>query len=886
MKQIIVGLMLGLTLSILLGTTAFAASMTFPSDTTISADTAIAPGETWTIEPGVTLTIDPGVTITNQGNIINNGTINCAGRITNSSGTIDNLSGGIIDIHSLGIISSGGAISNAGTINIGSPSTGLVTTFGTFSNLSGGIINIQNLGTFVTHHGGGIDGRTTDNFGTFNIESGGLLKTGEKYLGSRNILNNHAAGIINNFGTVESRGALVTGGVINNNSGGILQNFSSMTNSGTIHNNTGATIDNRSSLINNSVINNSGTITNSNSLRNAGSTINNLTGGIITNQSGGILDNFTGTLNNNAGATINNSGSLTVIEFGTIENLGAINNNSGGTIDTLGAINNNSGGIISNSGTIDNNGATRNLVPTGTINNSSTINNQMGGVINNNFNTTTNKGAIFNNNSAGTINNSGTMTNNCGAILNQNGTVTGNAIIICTPQADLTIDVSDSFFDPVIAGSTNRSLGVILTNNGPNVAFNVVATVILPPEFSYTGNTPAFVDDGTGTITCTLPNPLSTSAALTLLISVDSNASGQVSTSGSVTANEIDPVTGNNNDVEITTIIPKTTDTTTSVASLQNPSTYSQSVSFTATVSAVPPATGTPTGTVQFKIDGADFGAPVALSGGTATSAATSALTAGDHTVTVVYGGDANFNGSNSSPLTQTVNKANAPITLSNLSQTYDGTPKSATATTMPLGLTVAITYDGAATPPTNAGSYVVVATIQDTNYQGTASDTLVIAKANQTITFGALSDKTYGDADFTISDATASSGLAVSFTASGSCTVAGNTVHITGVGSCTITVHQAGDSNYNAAPDVSQTFTVNITYDKLSDLVEQFVTKPGIVNSLLAKLDNAQKAGAKGNTNAKAGMIGAFINEVEAKTGKAISAEHADILITLVKDL
>ena len=78
----------------------------------------------------------------------------------------------------------------------------------------------------------------------------------------------------------------------------------------------------------------------------------------------------------------------------------------------------------------------------------------------------------------------------------------------------------------------------------------------------------------------------------------------------------------------------------------------------------------------------------------------------------------------------------------------------------------------------------------------------------------------------------------------------------------------------------------MNITYDKLSDLVEQFVTKPGIVNSLLAKLDNAQKAGAKGNTNAKEGMIGAFINEVEAKTGKAISAEHADILITLVKDL
>jgi hypothetical protein len=325
--------------------------------------------------------------------------------------------------------------------------------------------------------------------------------------------------------------------------------------------------------------------------------------------------------------------------------------------------------------------------------------------------------------------------------------------------------------------------------------------------------------------------------------------------------------------------------TTTGVISSQNPSTYGQSVTFTATVMAVPPVAGTPTGTVQFKIDGSVFGSPVTLFGGSATSGATSALVAGNHTVSAVYSGDANFNSSTSSPLAQTVKKATATVTLSNLSQTYNGTPKSAAATTAPLGLTVTITYNGSATAPTNAGSYAVVATVQDANYQGTASGTLVIAKVNQIITFGALSDKTYGDADFTVS-ATASSGLVVSFTASGNCTMSGSTVHITGVGNCTITARQGGNGNYNAAPDVSQTFTVNITYDRLGDLVKQFVTKPGIVNSLLAKLDNAQKTEAKGNTNAKAGMIGAFINEVEAQTGKAISAEHADILITLAKAL
>ena len=56
---------------------------------------------------------------------------------------------------------------------------------------------------------------------------------------------------------------------------------------------------------------------------------------------------------------------------------------------------------------------------------------------------------------------------------------------------------------------------------------------------------------------------------------------------------------------------------------------------------------------------------------------------------------------------------------------------------------------------------------------------------------------------------ATASSGLAVSFAASGSCTVTTATVHLTGAGACTVTASQAGNANYNAAPPVSQTFSI-----------------------------------------------------------------------------
>ena len=83
------------------------------------------------------------------------------------------------------------------------------------------------------------------------------------------------------------------------------------------------------------------------------------------------------------------------------------------------------------------------------------------------------------------------------------------------------------------------------------------------------------------------------------------------------------------------------------------------------------------------------------------------------------------------------------------------------------------------------------------------------LAKQNQTIAFAALPNKTVGDPPFTIS-ATASSGLPVTFTASGKCSVNANTVTLSGqAGGCTITAHQAGNTSYDAAPDVARSFTV-----------------------------------------------------------------------------
>lgn len=103
------------------------------------------------------------------------------------------------------------------------------------------------------------------------------------------------------------------------------------------------------------------------------------------------------------------------------------------------------------------------------------------------------------------------------------------------------------------------------------------------------------------------------------------------------------------------------------------------------------------------------------------------------------------FGTTNSSPAILTVTKPLATVTLSDLSATYDGTAKNATATTVPAGLTVKLTYDGSSTAPTSAGSYTVVGTIDDPSFAGTATDTLVIAKAVPTVTWSTPSAITYG---------------------------------------------------------------------------------------------------------------------------------------------
>src|SRR5439155_19294954 len=88
------------------------------------------------------------------------------------------------------------------------------------------------------------------------------------------------------------------------------------------------------------------------------------------------------------------------------------------------------------------------------------------------------------------------------------------------------------------------------------------------------------------------------------------------------------------------------TATTTTVSSSSGKSVFGQMVNLTATIGVLDPSMGTPTGTVQFQIDGINIGSPVSvttLGGVTTASFSIAGLPVGNHTIAALYHGDAVF---------------------------------------------------------------------------------------------------------------------------------------------------------------------------------------------------------------------------------------------------
>ena len=160
---------------------------------------------------------------------------------------------------------------------------------------------------------------------------------------------------------------------------------------------------------------------------------------------------------------------------------------------------------------------------------------------------------------------------------------------------------------------------------------------------------------------------------------------------------------------------------------------------------------------------------------------------------------DSNYQGEATNTLT--IGLAPAAIALTNLIQTYTGVPIGVTAMTAPANLPVNLTYNGSTNAPTTAGGYTVVAIINDVNYQGSVTNTLLIAQAAQTISFDTLPLFVLGDAPYPLS-ASVSSGLPVSYASSDPsvASVAGSLISFLAVGSTIITATQVGNSNYFVA--------------------------------------------------------------------------------------
>ena len=175
------------------------------------------------------------------------------------------------------------------------------------------------------------------------------------------------------------------------------------------------------------------------------------------------------------------------------------------------------------------------------------------------------------------------------------------------------------------------------------------------------------------------------------------------------------------------TVLPASTANVVVVGSTLPSSTYGQAVSFTASVSGGGPV---PTGTVQFIVDGTNFGAPVTLVNGSATSSAITTLKCQcPCSIMARYSGDSSYGG-NTGTFTQQVAKARLTVVaddkaasrfggLPPLTFSLSGFANGENATSA--GVVVAASVSTTATAASPAGYYPihpVITSLKATNYQ------------------------------------------------------------------------------------------------------------------------------------------------------------------------
>ncbi len=223
---------------------------------------------------------------------------------------------------------------------------------------------------------------------------------------------------------------------------------------------------------------------------------------------------------------------------------------------------------------------------------------------------------------------------------------------------------------------------------------------------------------------------------------------------------------------------------------------------------------------------------PVSIDGSTV-----SIIGAGEATIAVDQSGDDSFNAASQVTSTFTISKADQTISITSIEDklTTDGSFDVEATVDSELALNYEVsgpaTIDGITISLDGSEGTVTVTVSQEGNENYNSASSQVTfeveasSKSSQTITFEDITDKVFGDEDFELS-ASASSGLAVTYTViSGPVSIDESTVTITGTGDVTIAADQSGDDSFNAAPQVTQSFTISkadqsITFEALADMV------------------------------------------------------------------
>jgi hypothetical protein len=411
----------------------------------------------------------------------------------------------------------------------------------------------------------------------------------------------------------------------------------------------------------------------------------------------------------------------------------------------------------------------------------------------------------------------GTVTFTSGSSTLGTATVTGGVATVSTSTLPLGSDPIKATY----SGDGNYNSAVAtMTQNVAKVTPTLTVSTSGPSIFGQTVTLTASVPKGpTGTITITSGGVTLGSGTIT-----SSNGTVTVTTttlpvgSDLITATYGGDATNNTATATTTQVVSKASPTETLTSSL-NPSTFGQSVTFTATLPS------NVTGTVTFKNGATSLGTSTVANG--VAIFATSTLPAGSDAITATYSGDAN-NGTATASLTQTVNKGTPTVTVTTSGPSTFGNPVTITVT-LPVGTTGTVTVTSGST---TLGSGTVNPT---TGVVTVTTSTLPVGTDPITASYGGDSNNNpaTGTTNQTVSKATpvvslasslnpSASGQSVTFTATlpsgvtgtvtftsgattlGTSTLSGGTASVATstlpVGTDPITATYNGDSNYSSA--------------------------------------------------------------------------------------